>query len=147
MCQVSLLLSYSIVINGCPADHSKRGVRQGDPLFPYLFVLAMEYLTRLLKSLRANNKFKFHPRCQKQEIIQQNFDDDLQLFSRGDVQSTVILYDCFQQFSQVTGLIANSKSGKILCVFWWYQSKINSWYYNIQVSQKASSLLGILESL
>lgn len=61
-------VSYSILINGAPspAFKAKKGVRQHDPVSPYLFVLAMECLTRLLKSMRSKNEFKFHPRCQKQ---------------------------------------------------------------------------------
>uniref|UniRef100_A0A0V0IYZ4 Putative ovule protein n=1 Tax=Solanum chacoense TaxID=4108 RepID=A0A0V0IYZ4_SOLCH len=114
-------VSYSIMINGSPSKpfQAKRGVRQGDPLSPYLFVLAMEYFTRLLKSLR-DSKFKFHPRCHKQQIIQLSFADDLLLFCRGDVQSTVLLYECFQQFSQVSGLIANQAKS---CVYFGGVSK------------------------
>lgn len=60
-------VTYSIQINGTPspAFKAKRGVRQGGPLSPYLFVLAMDYLTRLLKTLRAKKEFKFHLRYQK----------------------------------------------------------------------------------
>lgn len=44
-------VSYSIVINGKPTKpfDAKRGLRQGDPMFSFLFVMVMEYLCRSLK--------------------------------------------------------------------------------------------------
>lgn len=102
-------VSYSVVINGkstVPFD-TKRRVRQGDPLSPYLFVLAMEYLTRLMKDLKNKPDFNFYPRCEKLNIIQLSFADDQLLFYIGDIMSTQMIYDCFQQFSTSSGLISN----------------------------------------
>lgn len=46
-------LSYSILINGKPCEPfpAKKGLRQGDPMSPFLFVLVMEYFCRALKQL------------------------------------------------------------------------------------------------
>lgn len=75
-------VTYTIMINGAltkPFD-ARKGLRQGDPLSPFLFVLAMEYLTRKLKKLAEIPNFNFHHKCAKMQILQLGFADDLYLF-------------------------------------------------------------------
>ena len=41
-----------------------KGLRQGDPIFPYLFVIAMEAFTRIMQmKIQEPTQFKFHPYC------------------------------------------------------------------------------------
>jgi hypothetical protein len=44
-------MSYSIVVNGNPMEliRPSRGIRQGDPICPYLFLLCAESLSALLQ--------------------------------------------------------------------------------------------------
>jgi hypothetical protein len=50
--------SYAVLLNGEPTCYIKptRGIRQGDPLSPYLFLLCVEGLSALLREAKANNK-------------------------------------------------------------------------------------------
>ena len=49
----------SVLVNGSPTDEFqlKRGLRQGDPLSPFLFLLAAEGFNTLMKSMVDNHLF------------------------------------------------------------------------------------------
>ncbi|XP_075077324.1 uncharacterized protein LOC142164057 [Nicotiana tabacum] len=73
----------------------------------------MEYLNRLLKTLKYNPDFNFHPKCDKMGIVQLGFADNLLLFCRGDVVSVQLLYQCFKEFPKASRLVANNDKSSI----------------------------------
>lgn len=77
-------VTYSILINVVPSIlfPAKKGFRQGDHVSPFLFVLSMEYLSRLLKNLKWNRELKYHPKCLMVNIVLLGFADYLLLFIR-----------------------------------------------------------------
>ncbi|GKE49190.1 putative reverse transcriptase domain, reverse transcriptase zinc-binding domain protein, partial [Tanacetum coccineum] len=84
----------------------KRGLHQGDPLSPYLFTLVMEVLTLMLKrNIRREEAFQFHPKCERQEIINVCFADDLFMFSYANVDSVKVISDALQEFKNCSGLV------------------------------------------
>lgn len=82
-------VSYSLVLNGemLPLFAARRGLRQGDPVSPLLFLLVMKYLSRLLKQVAASPHFRFHPGCKSLRINCLAFADDILLFSKGHEHS------------------------------------------------------------
>ncbi|GJR20775.1 hypothetical protein Tco_0969302 [Tanacetum coccineum] len=111
--------SYSICVDGSLHGYfqGKRGLRQGDPLSPYLFTLVMEVLTLMIKrNVQESYLFTYHRFCSKMELINLCFTDDLFLFAYGDVQSASVIKEALDEFKQASGLIPSlPKSTAYFC--------------------------------
>ena len=110
--------SFSLSINGNIHGFfkGKRGLRQGDPMSPYLFTLVMEVLTLLLQDASASSEFRFHNRCEKQGIVNLCFADDLFIFARGNASSAKVIMDALNKFKCMSGLEPSlPKSTLFLC--------------------------------
>ncbi|XP_062088587.1 uncharacterized protein LOC133795153 [Humulus lupulus] len=107
--------SYSILMNGRVQGcfTGRRGLKQGDPISPLLFVLVMEFFTRMLIHATQNRDFKFHPRCRRLKLVSLCFADDLVIFCKGNNASVQIIQQCFKDFSAASGLTANLEKSRV----------------------------------
>ena len=106
---------FSISINGRLVGYFKgaRGIRQGDPLSPYLFVLSMNVLSRLLDAAVMHGVFRFHPKCKKVNLTHLCFADDLLIFSKGSLESIIVVQNVLKLFYTFSGLQLNSAKSEI----------------------------------
>ncbi|GJQ99422.1 RNA-directed DNA polymerase, eukaryota, reverse transcriptase zinc-binding domain protein [Tanacetum coccineum] len=81
------IVKFSININGesCGFFSRGRGLRQGDPMSPYLFTMVMEFFTLVMeKNVRNTPEFNYHFGCKSLKITHICFADDLMVFCHGD---------------------------------------------------------------
>ena len=98
-------VSYSILINGVPSDiiHPTRGLRQGDPLSPYLFLICSEGLHSLLQKAADAGHIRGVSICKKgPRLTHLFFADDSLVFCRANLaecQKVQNLLDIYEKAS------------------------------------------------
>ncbi|KAL9666259.1 hypothetical protein QQ045_000585 [Rhodiola kirilowii] len=100
---------FSVLINGGLEGYfsSSRGLRQGDPISPYLFTLVMEVLSRIIGQIRQSNEFEFHPKCARISLSHLMFADDVIIFSKAEVGSLQKIKEALDRFHGWSGLEVN----------------------------------------
>ncbi|KAJ9536643.1 hypothetical protein OSB04_un000192 [Centaurea solstitialis] len=100
-------VSYSVAVNGVSEGffQAKRGIRQGDPLSPYLFTLVMEGFSLILqRCINEAAEFGYHYGCEELGISHLCFADDLFVFTKGDIRSVEVLKRALAIFRSKSGL-------------------------------------------
>ena len=99
-------VSYSVLFNGKPTDIiiPERGLRQGDPLSPYLFLLCAEGLSALLRKSEADHKLcgvavsRGGPR-----VNHLLFADDSLLFFRANISECQVVKEILWVYETASG--------------------------------------------
>jgi len=126
------IASFSIMLNGSPTGkiESNRCLRQGDPLSPYLFVLATEFWSISMDIALAFGVISPLKRSSPLLVSHLLFTDDMFVLCKGDIKSAEGLNEMLQKLELNAGLTVNKSKCKV------YFSKGG-------MNQEVSQLLGV----
>eukprot|EP00253_Pinus_taeda_P007926 PITA_07926 len=103
---------FSILVNGNPSKpfNASRGIRQGDPLSPFLFILAADGLGRIIKRETRRNKLRgLKLWGNNLTITHQQFVDDIMLFREVSLREVRIIKEVLETFSEASGMEINKE--------------------------------------
>jgi len=110
-------VSFSVLINGSASSFfsAGRGLRQGCPLSPLLFLLVAEGLSRFLQNAKQEGSFKGIPISPVLYITHLLFVDDILIFCDGSRRDLLKLREGLQLFKVVAGMSVNTNKSMISC--------------------------------
>lgn len=109
--------SASIIINESPSApfNLQRGLRQGDPLSPFLFTLVVEALSQLIQKALSLKMWKGVEICKNGlEISHLQYADDMLMFSDASIESLKNIQKTLIIFHLASGLQVNFHKSSIM---------------------------------
>ncbi|KAL9663797.1 hypothetical protein QQ045_019188 [Rhodiola kirilowii] len=121
---VSIVMNYvksvrnCVRVNGVMSDifEPSRGLHQGDPLSPYLFIICTEWLSHELHLLHQNQRMTGLRICRRYPYISHLFfADDALLFFKANNYTVECIKSLLHRYEQVSGQMVNyEKSALVL---------------------------------
>ena len=109
-------VSTSILFNGEALDpiYPSRGIRQGDPPSPYLFILCMEFLGQLIEE-KCNAKLwqPMKASCGGPAFSHLFFANDLVLFAKADHVNCSTVRDVINAFCNASGQLVSAVKSRV----------------------------------
>lgn len=110
-----LSVTYTPFFNGkkCNTFKPERGIKQGDPISPYIFILGMEYLSKLIQDqIQINNLKPFTFKKKTIAISHLLFVDDVLFFCKENNRNIEAISQVISVFSKISGMKINTAKSK-----------------------------------
>ena len=110
------LVNFALLINGSPTHFftASRGIRQGCPLSPLLFILVIEGLSLLIEDARRNGMVKGVKISKELSLTHLLFVDDVILFGTSTYEEWIALKVLLDTFCEASGMLINAEKSCFL---------------------------------
>ncbi|CAN1761157.1 Transposon TX1 uncharacterized 149 kDa protein [Linum perenne] len=110
-------VQFSVMVNGAPTDNFKpsRGIRQGDPMSPFLFIILTNTLSFLIEKGISHGSLKglkLNRRCPT--LTHVLFADDTILFGDASVAEAMHIQKTMETYANITGQSINTQKSAIM---------------------------------
>ncbi|KAJ6835850.1 uncharacterized protein M6B38_329970 [Iris pallida] len=107
--------TFSVLIQGTPYGYfsRNRGLRQGDPLSPYLFTLVMEYFTCMIDIAVHCGRIVPLFRLVSPAVSHLIYADDLLVLLQPTMRGMRALSDIMEEFGRLSGLQLNREKSRV----------------------------------
>lgn len=109
--------SIAILVNGGKTDsfHSSRGIRKGDPMYPYLLIMCMERFSKSIEEAVSNKTWSLiSTTTGGSKISHLFFADDLTFIAREDPDNCTTINNILQRFNSASGQRVNHSKSKVI---------------------------------
>lgn len=108
---------YSFLINGEPRGRvvPSRGLRQGDPISPYLFIICAEGLSALISQAIANGSLHGLQVCDGAPVISHLlFADDSMLYAQATPHDCLVIKHILDVYARASGQHVNLHKSSVV---------------------------------
>uniref|UniRef100_A0A2N9GNN9 Reverse transcriptase domain-containing protein n=1 Tax=Fagus sylvatica TaxID=28930 RepID=A0A2N9GNN9_FAGSY len=113
-------VSYALLINGGKTKSfiPSRGLRQGDPLFPYLFILSQDILSRIIENqFNGGGLSGVKASIGSPAITHVMYADDIVMFSKATRNEASNLNHCIEKYCKWSGQLAQALPTYTMSIF------------------------------